>query len=170
MTSLIDYTYFTSGRLVITGLAGGGIVEEANITDVEQSIVIYEKKILKRLFGTTLYAAYVADMETVPVPSRWNPIISLLLIDQTNKISPLANLIYYYWVRDHQTLQTAGESVKVQATDTTPFVNVQLICDIYNDAISDLSDVYDYLVDNASDYPEWDGGNFGFSSINVFDI
>jgi len=170
MTSLIDYTYFTSGRLVITGLAGNDVINDSNIDEVEQFIAIYEKWALKRLFGTDLYAAFVTDMETVPVPSRWTPVIAMLLPDTTHKLSPLANLIYYGYIGDKQALLTAGQTVKVVAADSVTAGVPMLMTAIYNEAVDDLSDVYDYIAENSTLFPEWEGDAFAFAHINFLDI
>jgi len=170
MTSLIDYTYFTSGRLALTGLSGNDVINDSNIDELEQFIAIYEKWALKRLFGKDLYAAFVTDMETVPVPSRWTPVIALLLPDTTRKLSPLANLIYYGYISDKQALLAAGQHVKIQTTDTIATGAPLLMTQLYNEAVDDLSDVYDYISENSSDFPEWDGDAFAFAHINFLDI
>lgn len=167
--SLIDYTYFTAGRLIINNLSDSGFVGTGNKADLAQYIIITEKKILKRFLGVDLYTAFVAGLAETVVDARWTALKNQL-VDTTNKLSPLANFTYHVWLQDHQTVQTAGETVKYTASDTTPFMNVQMVCDIWNDGVSELSDAYDWLEENVVDYPEWEQEAFDFSNINPFDI
>lgn len=169
MASLIDYTFFTTGRLIINNLSDSGFVGTGTQADIAQYIIITEKKILKRFLGDDLYTAFVAGLAQTVVDARWTALKNKL-VDSTNKLSPLANFTYHTWLQDHQTVQTAGETVKYTASDTTPFMNVQMVCDIYNDGVGDLSEVYDWLEENAATYPEWEQEAFDFARINPYDI
>ena len=167
--SLIDYTYFQTGRVVIYNLAGTGDINRSIQEEVDKYVAIFEKKCLKRLLGNDLYDAFIAGLAESSVETRWSALKGLL-IDYQNKLSPIASYVWYWWLVDHQTVQVAGAQTKFNASDSENAINTQQIVDVYNDMVDEFQDVYDYIEENSDIYPEWENDAFDFAKINVFDI
>lgn len=170
MAFLLTYEYFTTGRASIPNVAGSETIHVARQNEVIRYIDIYEKKTLRRLLGDDLYNAFAAGMaETTPL-TRWTSLANAIR-DASLLTSPICAFVWFGWQQDHQTMETTGAQVKYSPADAITSVNVQKMCDVYNDAVADLSDFYDdFLTENAADYPEWEQGSFVFERINPFDI
>lgn len=166
---ILTYQYFTSGRLAIAGLAGNELGAQATQTSIQKYINLFEPKYLKRLLGDDLYDAFKTGMSVTTPDARWTN-LAAQIYDTTAKESPIANLVWYKWLSDHQTVTTASGMKKATASDAASVNNVQMITDIYNDAVDSLQDVYDWLETNEATYPEWEHGAFDFRKINIFDI
>lgn len=109
---LIDASYFI-GELDIPNTDSLPVQENLQIF-----INKYEVKFLKMLLGNVLYAEYIAGSTLVPVepatdPVTYEPIpqkwidLQNQLRDVTTKVSPIANFIYFYFVRD-KTIYNSG--------------------------------------------------------------
>ena len=174
MANLTTYKYFATGRtainaLVNAGVVGGGDIVTARQTEVTQYITFAEEDVLRRLLGNDLYDAFMTGLAATIVETRWTA-LKAQLVDSTALTSPLCGLIWYQWLKDHQSVQTTTSQVVVSPDGGTPKVNTQMVVSIVNRSIGQLSDVYDWLVDNSTNYPEWEKGAFEFSYINIFDI
>lgn len=171
MANLLTYQYFLSGRVSIKGLTGvdtGGVVT-AKRSELDSYIAVVEKKILKRLLGDDLYAAFIVGLATTPIAARWTA-LKAQIVDTTALTSPLTAFVWHMWLTDHQVQNMANGQVKFSASDAVPMANAQMICDVYNTAVDELSDIYDWIETNAATYPEWEQEAFDFSYINPFDI
>lgn len=112
MENLIDETYFID-NLAIPGISviSGGTVQSAIATkrldSLRRFISIHQKDYLKRMFGKT-----IANAESLP------QYLQDLLIDSANFRSPLANYVYFFWMRKEASMSTpVGE--KINNTDNT---------------------------------------------------
>ena len=165
MTTLLTYEYFTSGRAVIYNLTGSGTIETARRADLDVYIYLTEKNILTRLLGDDLYDAFIAGLAASPIAARWTALKNQL-VDETNKLSPLVAFVYHKWMQDKATINAEDRDVNSGELQT----NVLMIVDLYNTAIDDMDDVWDWLTENSDDYPEWEGESTTFEHINVMDI
>jgi hypothetical protein len=104
---IIDKTYFV-GELNIPDTGDPAVEERLNFF-----IAKYEVEFLRKIFGQALYNAYVAGIAVTPTP---DPIWTDLrdgkeyivnsnnykwfgLRNETTKQSPIANYVYYWWLR-----------------------------------------------------------------------
>lgn len=108
---LIDKTYFV-GELNIPNTGNAAILERLNFF-----IAKYEVEFLKKVFGTALYNAYATGIVVTPTPDQiWVDLRDgkeyLLnsdnynwfgLRNETTKQSPIANYVYYWWLRSDTT-------------------------------------------------------------------
>ena len=166
---VLTYQYFTTGRLAIAGLAGNELGSQAHQASLQKYINLFEPKYLKRLLGDDLSAAFITGMAATTPDARWTALKSVIY-DTTEKTSPIANMVWFEWLRDHQTVTTASGMKQVGGSDSVSAVNTQMIVRIQNDAVDDFQDVYDWLEANEDTYPEWEHGAFDFRKINIFDI
>lgn len=166
---LMTYQYFTSGRLAIAGLAGNDSAAQAHQAAMQKHINRFEPHYLKRLLGKDLYDAFKLGMSVTTPDARWSD-LAAQIYDTTNKESPLANVVWYKWMVDHQTFNTMSGIKKMTAADSISSNNAQMTTGIFNEAVDAFQDIYDWLEENESDYPEWEHEDFDFRKINIFDI
>jgi len=98
--SLIDETYFGFEPCYLGDFEssnGYGNVVSNKLIEVRRSIKRFEPEYLTMLMGTELYAEYVS---TITDP-KWDA-LKALLVNSTDKISPIANFVYYRHRREHK--------------------------------------------------------------------
>ena len=166
MANLITYEYFVNDPLKIPNISGTGTIPEALQAAVTRYITQYEKKFLRRLLGDDLYDAMIAN--TAPTP-RWVT-LKAQLVNSTDKISPIANYVWYYYQKQNQVVITQSGDKKTSEANMSALINGGKYMEVWNQMVSDAEDFYDWLEDNAATYPEWEGDAFDFETINGFDI
>lgn len=98
--SLIDETYFGFEPCYLGDFEssnGYGNVVSNKLVEVRRSIARFEPIYLKLLMGEELYAEYVSTITDV----KWDELKSKL-VDAENKISPIANFVYYFHRKEHK--------------------------------------------------------------------
>ena len=104
---IIDNTYFEKDPIYISGIANRKddkptALAQALIDSANSYIAIYEPRFLRNLLG-----------EALAETAEENPQIVALLRNEAVKTSPIANYVYFYWLRTHTTVGTpAGEKVQ----------------------------------------------------------
>ena len=102
---IIDNTYFEKDPIYISGIANrkdDKPTEKYRLDSANSYIAIYEPIFLRNLLGEALAAT-----------AEENPQIVALLRNEAVKTSPIANYVYFYWLRTHTTVGTpAGEKVQ----------------------------------------------------------
>lgn len=154
---LIDSTYFV-GELNIANTDTVPVQE-----NLQLFINKYEPKFLKMLLGNTLYNEYLIGITPVPVdpptdPVTFEPIPQkwLDLQDQlrniTTKVSPIANYIYFFFVRD-AVLYNSGTGVQQAEGENSIRGNSQIKTVRAWNEINELSfEIYKFLKTNVSIY------------------
>lgn len=107
--SLIDATYFVN-ELDIPGQSN---TVDSTGSALSSFIVKYETRYLKELLGLDLYAEFQAGLLIDPIEQKWIDLRNGLR-NETTKESPIANYVYYWWMRNHASRTSAiGEVVPV---------------------------------------------------------
>lgn len=163
---LIDITYFEGGVLNIAQTAQPAVAESVNAY-----IAQFEPEFMVKLFGLEFYNLFVAEMATARMQSlligvtytyndktyRWNGLQYIIGSGDTAvKQSPIANYVYWHYLRDNAELTlgigtgvTTGENV----TRTSP---IRLQVKAWNAMVEQIIQLRDYLHRRANDYPEYD--------------
>lgn len=180
MDNLIDETYFW-GELEIDGLfknqASGLVLTEAgnkSASELDKYIAKYQKYYLEQMFGETLAADLPAEL------------ISLIR-DEQLKTSPIANCVYYFYMRSNQTKTTGAGEVKMDIIRTRMASAAEKMCHAWNEMVVQnrkihedlygdetitvtINDVETELSYNDDIYPEICLSDNIFCSINTFNI
>lgn len=165
----IDYTYFQSGLIAIPNLRTSGLVQNLIIDDLNDYITIYEPKYLKRLMGDDLYDAFVAGIAETTPETRWTDLQSQIR-DTSNKLSPIADYVWYYYQQEHQQTATQSGDKQTDQPGLVARVNSDRLCNVWNNMVEKSLEVYEWIEDNQADYPEWEYDSFDFQDINSFDL
>ena len=162
--SLIDETYFIYGDCLIPNVNDTGGAGTAIKNAVLALIAKKQPAFLKLVMGDDLYDAYIL----APTEARF---VSLLaeLIDSTNKISPFADYVWTYWMKTRQVISTESGDKKTTGGGMESSFNLEKQCENWNNMVDACEIVYDWMVTNVADYPEWDQG-FRSEKINPFDL
>lgn len=109
MENLIDSTYFIGERELGNLFSNSGRVlgEAASRTESELNwfIAKYQKDYLEQMFGKDLATDLPVELQA-------------LVIDNTNKLSPIADYVYYFIKRAKATTTTAMGEKKLNAPNT----------------------------------------------------
>jgi hypothetical protein len=141
--SLIDTSYFT-GPIHIGGLSSQHVRAK-----IEGYIEEYEPQFLSLLFGDVFYAEYVAGLELED-----NAIWTALQTEDLKKA--IACYVYYYYMRDLETLTTSLGEQKPQTENSTQASGINKQVSAWNSMVIRVRKIYDYLYANTETYPTWD--------------
>lgn len=158
MANLIDYSYFW-GKLQ-TGWSG----TTEQLSTANKYIALYEPEYLKGVLGQSLYAAYLAT----PTAQRFLDILNGKtytyndteyiwqgLVNTMMKISPIANYVFFYYVRDNATsMTTVGNTSNTTENSTRVSPTDKLVFAWQGMAEVNIS-LYHFLSRNADTYPEF---------------
>lgn len=168
---IIDATYFV-GEINIAQLGQPEVLELVN-----RFIKKYEKRFMKEYFGATL-AKKINDENTTP----GDPLMEAILtgadfeykgepvewvgLKNTDKVSPIANYVFYFFAEDQLTSQSQVGEVYNKAENAELVSPDSRLAYIWNDMIEMLEPLELLLKDG--NYSERRGKNF--SIINSFNL
>jgi len=152
---IINSTYFIN-EIFIAG--------QANSVDIDSSrsklsgfINKYEPKFLTDLLGDVLYSEFKAGLLENPIPQKWTDLKNVLAND-TTKESPIANYVYYWFLRNASTTTVeVGESKQLtENAERVSSIDKQVRA--WNEMVYWNRKVIIFLNTNISDYPNWGAG------------
>lgn len=148
----------------------------------------YEPQFLLTLFGYEMYKAYEAVSTQSPLPSPWLELFGGTeytlngktvkwwgLVDATSKRSPIANYIYYHFMRDAETTTTGVGEVKTNPENAVLVSAARKAVLAWNEISDSVCGMISYLNENKSLYAGWEHQNVWslrrtFRNINAFDL
>jgi len=150
---IINSTYFIN-EIFIAG--------QANSVDIDSSrsqltgfINKYEPKFLTELLGATLYSELIAGLgESVP-EQKWIGLRDELANDDT-KESPIANYVYYWFIRNQVTMTVGVGEVTPLAENAINANSVNKQVRAWNDMVDMNKKVIIFLNENINDYPSYE--------------
>lgn len=108
----IDATYFI-GEINIPNVDQPSVLENLNLF-----IKKYEKRFLILLLGDTVYDDFINGLSEDPIPVKWSELRDRL-INSEDKESPIANYVYYWYMRDQSTTSTGIGETKPNAENAS---------------------------------------------------
>lgn len=164
---LIDRTYF---------------VGELNIPNSEQPVVEsrlnsfiakYETKFLCDVLGNGLYKLFRTGLTLDPIDARWLNLKNgvddwngLIYTEGGYKRSPIANFVYFHWMRDALTQSTgSGEMRPTIEGGSKTSINWKQVT-AWNDMCEQVESLYTFLSSDLVTYPEYE--NLDFAKIREY--
>lgn len=148
---MIDYTFFQDGLLMVDGalaLATPSPINRAISGRLEWFIERYEPEYLCKLLGEELYNDFLANQEG-EMSDKWAEFKKLLVKDNAlTKTSPIANYVFFYFVRSNQSTATIN-GVKKDGDANIVSPQQKLIM-AWNDMIDANRKLYAWLCKNFS--------------------
>jgi len=179
----INQDYFANPPVQVTGLDEMGVgvpadVRNGNLTKLTYAINIYQPQYLKELLGSDLYDAFEAGLQENPVPAKWTA-LSDKLRDDTTKISPIANYIFFNALRDWRHVYSGIGASDNKADNSNPVSVTPLQVNAWNVGVPLSVAIAEWLIANSETYEvddicyptalEWDASEI-FEYKNRFDI
>lgn len=143
---IIDSTYFI-GEINIAQLGQPHVVENLQIF-----IDKYEKKYLQKVLGKELTDLFLAGLKENPVIERWTNLLDKLQSD--DKISPIANFIYYHYCLSEHTFRGGYGDQLPKAENSEVITPNYKIVKAWNEMIELTNDLVKWVKD-SNDYPEY---------------
>ena len=163
-----DSTYFI-GEIFLPNLTGSLPEVTANVNEVNRFIAKYEPEYLIAVLGQSLYDAFVAGIKEAEPAARWTALDGRL-IDSTNKISPIADYVYYHIQEYRITATTAIGEVEQAAENAIISLNTGKMAKAYNNSVRKGIAIREWLSENSVTYPEYVESDFSLSTLNTFGI
>ena len=138
---MIDYAFFQDGLLMVEGamaLAAPSPTNEAIMNRIEWYIKRYESEYLCKLLGEELYNNFLAHREE----EAWKEFEGMVA-DASAKISPIANYVYFFLVRDSHATATIN-GVKKDGDDNLVSPERKMVR-AWNDMVEQNRRIYSWL-------------------------
>ena len=151
MANLIDNTYFW-GELEIAGIdTENNPIAEGKATELIAYTTKYQPIVLKELLSPTVYDQFIGGLATEPIADKWKELRDMIVMTGS-KTSPLANYVYWKWIRGHVSYSsTSGEVIPTFENASLASVNMKMIR-AWNEAVEMWQDIVDFLTENEDVY------------------
>lgn len=170
---LIDYAFF-QGPLLISGIVSPDVVPSLTTSaitgDVDNYISYYETEYLIKVLGKEVYeqfSEYLQSEEKEPV-KLWDDLKSILVGAMGGmEISPIANYIYFFYARNHQSDVTVNGVKK--DNDVGELVSpIGKMVFAWNDMVRMNADLYKWL--DTQHIEGWTFDKSLLKPINMFNL
>lgn len=178
MATLIDITYF-----VLNINLPQATTQEGEAL-VQKFINKYEDIFLDKALGYGMAKAYKAGIALASPEQRWKDIRDgqeysygdltdrwMGLRDSTKKLSPIANYIYFMFMKDKATDNTLVGVSKPKQSNATREDGETKMKDAWNEMVKWMRNLREFLYVNQTTYPEWKNHNSElYKYVNVYSI
>lgn len=164
--ALIDHTFFV-GELNIPN---------THRPDVQERLLWfikkYEPEFLNAVLGAPLYAAFQTGIAAAEPEAVWTVLKNALMhVDGDFKYSPIANYVYYWYMRDQATITTGVGEAKPNVDHAAPAESAQKMVRAWNEMSAQVTSLHTLLNQSASLYPDLDYRYIrGHAPINSFNL
>ena len=174
---LIDSTYFI-GEINLPGLQNE-VVEESLNSFIQK----YESYYLQRSLGYSLMKSFLAGLEADEPEQKWVDLRDGAEFEgcrgldkwtgfiNDGKQSPIANYVYYYFMRDAATLTSGIGEVKPTGENSSNASGAVKMMRAYNQMCEQTALLHEFLLANKDVYTEFDYSHIVlFRPLNLFNI
>jgi hypothetical protein len=156
--SLIDVTFFEYEPLYIpmSDDAGSGVSKLLDVkrkAQINNLITRKETEYLKYILGIDLYNAFMAGLEEDPIAEKWTDLASILC-DSINKLSPIANYVYFFYLDPSKMTDVGLATSKVDNMELVNPITKQV--EIWNEMVDMNTEIVNWLEAKSEIY-EIDG-------------
>lgn len=183
--SIIGPSYF-HGEIHISSTEDLAVAE-----DLQGLIDKYEPKILRELFGKTMYREFIDEIDGGSPAQKWTDLLEgvedeWMGLTNDRELSLIANYVYYFWARKENTQTVGIGTVKVKAENAVKVAPVEKYVRAWNEMVDWICALHEYIMDHIADYPDyaWKGYHspckkchcgccsrkFPFAKINSFGL
>lgn len=166
MANIIDTTYF-QGKLTIAQKSEASVV--ATLTAFIGNL---ETEYLQKLLGYELWKNYIAGIAVAPTPDvKWTNIrdgveftdnrgiltkwMGLKFTQNGIPRSPIANYIYFYWIKNEVSATTGGGEKKIQSKNSIDYTPGNKMSDSWVEMVGLNRTLFSFLYVNQDVYPEF---------------
>jgi len=167
--SLIDNTYFVGEYKIGNLTSGTNPVVTVKSADLAWFIAKYEKDLLIKIMGETMYDQFMAGLLEDPILDKWADLRDELR-DATNKVSPIAAYVWYAYRMDQLTQSGMFGETAANMENATLASSQRKMIDAWNFANSEAYDVAVWIDEHPTDYPDREIDLSLFYTMNDFNI
>ena len=158
---LINEEYF-KGEIVIPNLnsVGNGIssqIASSNLELLLSFIDKYEKRFLVSLLGRCCADEFYKEIEKGELSGKWLDLKNKL-VDETLKISPIANYVYYWYRRNDVSITTGIGEMETDSDNSVRVSSALKMCRAWNEMVEWVIDTRVWMKSS---------GNFKYLNIDV---
>ena len=158
---LINEEYF-KGEIVIPNLnsVGNGIssqIASSNLVLLLSFIDKYEKRFLVSLLGRCCADEFYKEIEKGELSGKWLDLKNKL-VDETLKISPIANYVYYWYRRNDVSITTGIGEMETDSDNSVRVSSALKMCRAWNEMVEWVIDTRVWMKSS---------GNFNYLNIDV---
>lgn len=166
---LVTTDYFV-GELLIPNLSGNGAVIEARKAEVTRFISIHEPKYLEKLLGTAIYALFKTGIASTNPEERWTDLKNKL-INEELKTSPIAEYVYYHYMRHKMTLTAGNGEVNMLSENSENVLNTDKLISAWSNMVDTSRQIWEWMYSSTTLFPDFNRlSPFPFAKINLFNI
>lgn len=155
---LVTDKYF-KGELLIPNLESNGLgisgsICLANIQTLDDLINKYEPLFLTKLLGNTLCDEFLKGIGEPEPLTKWQ-LLKEMLVNEDKHLSPIANYVYYWFMRNEATKTTGvGETVGQANNAAIVSADAKMIR-AWNEMTDSLTAIVSFLDAHRADYPDF---------------
>ena len=158
---LINEEYF-KGEIVIPNLnsVGNGIssqIASSNLELLLSFIDKYEKRFLVSLLGRCCADEFYKEIEKGELSGKWLDLKNKL-VDETLKILPIANYVYYWYRRNDVSITTGIGEMETDSDNSVRVSSALKMCRAWNEMVEWVIDTRVWMKSS---------GNFNYLNIDV---
>lgn len=169
MSELISTSYFDgTGLFTVSNVDQNITTNEGNYTRLIACIKGFERELMYKTIGKTLYDALIVGLTGTP-ESKWTTLAAQLR-NSTELLSPIANYIYVRQWQREQRQHTESGDVVLSGNGLINDANLPEICQIWNQMVNWLIDFQTWFFQNESNYTEWDGTAYIWTKNDYMNI
>ena len=183
MARLIDISYFI-GQINVPNAAKVDVGEEL-LAFVDK----YESEFLEDVLGYPLAKAFTTGLAAGSPDAKWTDLLAGKeytsinnkveywkgLRDSTKKTSPIANYVYYWWMRNGVTKTTSVGEVMPEGENSKRVSPARKMISAWNEMSERIDGLICFLEANKATYPEWDSSHIRcvlsqFRQLSLFNL
>ena len=149
--ALITSSYFW-GDLHIAGLSN---TLDSNVAVFNRYVAKYENEYLTKLLGTILYGEFLLGLANPSPLAKWTDLRGKLL-DSVLLVSPIANYVYYHYMRNLNTITSQIGEVKPNSENSINASNVHKQVRAWNEMVRLNVKIDTFLTDNNTVYTTYE--------------
>lgn len=158
---LINEEYF-KGEIVIPNLnsVSNGIssqIASSNFELLLSFINKYERRFLVSLLGRDCADEFYKEIERKELSGKWFDLKNKL-VDETLKLSPIANYVYYWYRRDNVSIATGVGEMETDSDNSVRVSPALKMCRAWNEMVDWVIDIQTWMKSS---------GSFNYRNINV---
>ena len=169
---LINEKYF-KGELVIPNLKSGGNGISSQIASSNLELLLsfidkYERRFLVFLLGRDCADEFYKEIESGELSGKWLDLKNKL-VDETLKLSPIANYVYYWYRRDNVSITTGVGEMETDSDNSVRVSPALKMCRAWNEMVEWVIDTREWMKSSGSFNYRNVGTNL-LERINTFNL
>lgn len=158
---LINEEYF-KGEIIIPNLnsVGNGISNQiagSNLELLKSFIGKYEKRFLVSLLGKDCADEFFRKIEKGELFGKWLDLKNRL-VDETLKLSPIANYVYYWYRRNNVSITTGAGEMETDSDNSVRVSPALKMCRAWNEMVKWVVDTMEWMKSS---------GSFNYRNVDV---